>query len=379
MKAYWRSFLLSQGLALGLLFVLAAGVHVASAVSQAPAGSLLGVCPTQTTPLPVPITLTVTLQRPNSPPPSPAWAVPVTFTLYPPGDSTTICHQWELMLDQSGRWKGLLDLFTGVYDARIRNLHTLRNVKRNLTIIGPATIDMGTLLEGDADADNRVRSSDYALLSASYFTQEGEAGFDPRTDFDEDNRIRSSDYALLSSNYFMSGDIEVPGLSALADLQGLSGTVDVALEPGTTQATVGVPFTLTLMAHAHDQPFVALDADIRFPPHLLQVIGPDGQPATTIEPLPPLSAFYNRVDNVAGRILYAAGVMLSTVSGDIQVAQIRFLPLAPVTRAQVELVDVTVSDRTGKFVTGSLTSAQVNIEPVGGFRYLYLPMLLNSH
>ncbi len=337
------------------------------------------VCPTQTTPLPMPVTLSVTLQRPNSPPPHAAWAVPVTFALYPPGDSVTICHQWNLLLDQNGQWSGWLDLFTGTYDARIRNLHTLRNVKRNVVIAGPVTINMGTLLEGDADADNRVRSSDYALLSAAYFTQEGAAGFDPRTDFDEDNRIRSSDYALLSSNYFLSGDITVPSVAAQAEFQRPRGTVDVALEPGFIQATVGVPFTLTLMAHAHDQPFVALDADIRFPPNLLQIIGADGQPATTIEPLPPMPAFFNRVDNVSGRILYAAGVLGSTVSGDIQVAQIRFLPLAPLTTLQVILADVTVADQTGKFVTGSLTSAQVSIQPVGGFRHLYLPMLLSVH
>ncbi len=374
-----RSWLL-KALSLSLLVSLLAGSGSALAGSPAPDVSPHGVCPQQgTSPVPVPVTLQVTLQRPNSPRPSAAWAVPVTFVLYPPGDSVTICHQWDVTLDQNGEAFAYASFFLGRYDARIRNLHTLRNVKRNVDIYPWVTINMGTLLEGDADADNRVRSSDYALLSAAYFTQEGAAGFDPRTDFDEDNRIRSSDYALLSSNYFQSGDKEVLSVAVQAGDQQPRGVVDVALEPGAIQATVGVPFTLTLAAHTHDQPFVALDADIRFPPSLLQVIGPDGQPATTIEPLPPLSAAYNRVDNVQGRILYAAGVLGSTVSGDIQVAQIRFLPLAPTTTLQVILADVTAADQTGKFVMGAITSTQVSIQPVGGFRHLYLPMLLGSH
>jgi len=339
-------------------------------------------CPTQTTPLPLPVTTTVTLQRPNSPSPSAPWAVPVHLALYPPGDPNTICHQWDLTLDQNGQWSGYLDLFTGTYDVRLKNMHTLRNVKRNVAITAPLTIDMGTLLEGDADDDNRVRSSDFALLRAAYFTHEGDPGFDPRADFDEDDRIRSSDFALLRGNYFATGDIEVA--SALAASAAIApgrsqprGLVNLALAPDSVQIAPGEVFTLTLIAHAGDQPFVAMDADIRFPPQYLEVVGPDGQPTTTVEPLPPLVGFFNQVDNTTGRILYGAGLFIGDVSGDVSIAQVRFRALHAVPAIQVKMLDGTVSDESGKFVTGSLSGAQVSILPAGGFKYRYLPLVLD--
>ena len=83
-------------------------------------------CPTRTTSAPIPAMLGVVLQRPNAPPPDPSWAVPVTLALYPPGDPDTICRQWDLTLNQNGQWQGYLDIFfSGLYDVRIRNLHTL--------------------------------------------------------------------------------------------------------------------------------------------------------------------------------------------------------------------------------------------------------------
>jgi len=363
-----------------VISILYGGVCAASGSSAQgiPESRPAGTCPTDTTPVPLPITLTVTLQRPNSPPPSAPWAVPVRLALYPPGDPVTICHQWDLTLDQNGQWSGLLDMFTGAYDVRVKNIHTLRNVKRNVSISGPLAIDMGTLLEGDADNDNRVRSSDFALLSAAYFANEGEPRFDPRADFDEDNRIRSSDFALLSSNYFKSGDIEVSGLLGQAAARRPLGLVDLAIEPASAQVQPGEMVTLTLIAHAGDQPFVAADADIRFPPATLRVVSPMGEPATAIEPLPPLLAFYNQVDNAAGRILYAAGLFTGSASGDVPLARIRFLALDWSPRANVNLVDGTVADASGRFVTGSLSGAWIAIVPEGGFRYRYLPLIFGA-
>jgi len=363
-----------------LLFQIIGLGHVtifAASVDQPRAG-----CPTQTTPLPLPVMLTVTLQRPNSPPPSAPWAVPVHLALYPPGDPNTICHQWDLTLDQNGQWSGYLDLFTGAYDVRLKNMHTLRNVKRSVAILGPLTIDMGTLLEGDADDDNRVRSSDFALLRAAYFTQEGGPGFDPRADFDEDNRIRSSDFALLRGNYFATGDIEVASAVAAGVATATAGSqprglVNLALAPDSAEIAPGEIFTLTLMAYAGDQPFVAMDADIRFPAQYLEVVGPDGQPATTVEPLPPLIGFFNQVNNTTGRILYGAGLFLGDVRGDVPIAQLRFRALHAIPTALISLVDGTVSDETGKFVTGSLSGAQVSILPAGGFKFRYLPLVLD--
>ena len=329
-------------------------------------------------PAPQTIALFVTLQRPNSPPPHPAWSVPVVFALYPPGSTGAPAYQWDLPLDSSGHWSGSLTLSAGSYDVRVKNLHTLRNVKRNVLIDGSATINMGTLLEGDADGDNRVRASDFTLLRAAYFTQDGDPGFDPRTDFDEDNRIRSSDFALLRSNYFATGDIEVG--TARAAAASPDGLVALALEPALLTVQPGEVFTVTLMAHAGDQPVVALDADIRFPPDALRVVGADGQPAMQIEPLGVMAPVINSADNSAGRILYGAGISsdVSPLTGDVMVARLHFRALRTAPRLSVNIVDGTVSDPTGKFVTGPLSGTQVTVAPSNGIRFVYMPLILRS-
>jgi hypothetical protein len=198
MMAIWLRLLRVRSLIM-LMIAIATGVWSVYASMQLPPG-----CPTDTTPLPVPITITVTLQRPNSPPPDPSWAVPVHFALYPPGDPDAICWEWDLTLDQSGEWSGDLVLFTGLYDARIKNPHTLRNVKSDVNIAGPMTINMGELLEGDASDNNGVTGQDFSILRTFYWGPDGAA------DFDEDGWVGGADFSLLRTNYWTFGDIPVP-------------------------------------------------------------------------------------------------------------------------------------------------------------------------
>jgi len=349
------------------------GTWSVSAQLRLPQALPVADCPTQTTPLPMPITLNVTLQRPNAPPPHPSWAVPVHFALYPPGDANTICHEWDLTLDESGQWSGWLVLFTGLYDARIKNMHTLRNVRRNVDIAGPMTISMGELHEGDANDDNRVRITDFAILRSAYFTNEGDPDFDPRADFDEDNRIRITDFALLRMNYFQDGDIEVT-LAGWSTAQRL-GTVDVCVEPPAQVVTVGETFTVTVMVKAGAQDVVGADFDLRFDPSFLQVVDAAGQPATRIEAAGPLSELFNRVDPAVGRIRYAAGTF-DVANGAFPLAVLRFKALASteVTVLHFSYADVVAPD--GKSVLGELGDGTVSITQV--LRRRYLPLLLRS-
>lgn len=170
-----------------------------------------GVCPTNTVLLPQAFTVIADLQRPNAPAPDPSWVVLVHLSLHPPGDADTVCHQWDLVLDQSGEWSGQLEAYTGLYDVRLKNAHTLRNVRRDVEITATNTIDMGTLQEGDANNDNRIRITDFGILRNAYFTDEGDPDFDPRADFDENGEIRIRDFSLLRMNYFEDGDVEVGG------------------------------------------------------------------------------------------------------------------------------------------------------------------------
>lgn len=371
MRVHWRPFLLAQGLALGLIFVLAVGVHGALAGSQAPAGDLLGVCPTQTTPLPVPITLTVALQRPNSPPPSPAWAVPVTFTLYPPGDSTTICHQWELTLDQSGRWKGFLDLFTGVYDARIRNLHTLRNVRRNLTLAGPATINMGTLYEGDANTDNAVNILDFARLRTSYFLDEGMPGFDPTADFDENNTVNILDFGLLRGDYFMEGDIEVTALAS-ATAMNTAAPVTITVIPLACDLAVDEVAGFGIWADATTQPLMGLDVELFYRLRGVAVTDAAGNPATSVLPGVALTVILqNRVDTKTGRILFSAANFDAPTSGAIEIARFYLKGLTP-GPAGVHFGSRTIGmDAMGRQLPLTLDRPMITVGGISDYRQYY--------
>jgi hypothetical protein len=361
----------------GIAYLISAGVILIGALL---AGSAIG----WTTPhsalaqtVPTQVNLAVTLERPNAASPHPSWAAPVHFTLNTPGDAGIPLYAFDLTLDQSGKWQGDLRVWQGTYDLRLKNMHTLRNVKRGVAISsGINTIDMGTLLEGDADDDNRVSSSDFSLLRSAYFTAEGNPGFDPRTDFDEDDRIRSSDFALLRGNYSKTGDIEVSAPTA-ASQAAPAGTVALELTPARVLVAPGETFIVTLIARAGDQPFVAMDADIRFPPALLQVVGPDGAPATAIQALPPLTELTNQVDSGTGRILFGAGTFSGPVSGDLPLAQIRFSALEAAPPAEFQMIDGTVADEKGKWVTGPLSGARFWVAKK--FHFGYLPLILRAN
>jgi hypothetical protein len=371
MKTRWRLLLLAPGLALALIVLLAVGVHGAAAGSPTPDEGAFGVCPTQTTPLPVPFTLTVALQRPNSPPPSPAWAVPVTFTLYPPGDATTICHQWELTLDQSGRWKGFLDLFTGVYDARIRNLHTLRNVKRNVAIGGPATIAMGTLYEGDANADNAVNILDFGRLRNSYFLDEGMPGFDPAADFDENNTINILDFGLLRADYFMEGDIEVTALASAAAAP-TTAPVTITVIPLARDLGMGEVTGFAIWTDATAQPLLGLDVELYYRLRGVAVTDAAGNPATSVLPGATFNVvLQNRVDTKAGRILFSAANFDAPVSGLVEVATFYLQGLAP-GPAGVRFGSRTIGmDFAGRQLSLTLDRPAITVGGVSNYRQYY--------
>jgi hypothetical protein len=199
-----------------VLLLAAAAPATWATETQHPAYQTLPGCPSGGELVGRSFSITVDLQRPNAPPPDPSWAVLVHFSLYPPGDPETVCHAWDLTLDPSGNWEGALEAYAGFYDARIKNMHTLRNLRYNVEITTTNAIDMGLLLEGDANDDNRVRITDFGILRNAYFTDAGDPEFDPRADFDENGEIRIRDFSLLRLNYFEEGDIVV-GSGVAAD------------------------------------------------------------------------------------------------------------------------------------------------------------------
>ncbi|MBM4429752.1 MAG: DNRLRE domain-containing protein [Chloroflexi bacterium] len=138
---------------------------------------------------------TVSLQgRPERPDPS--WAVPLTVSI---GIST-----FSVTTDQWGSFV-LSGLTPGTYDIRVKNHHTLRNLKSNVSLqAGVNVVDLGLLLEGDANDDNYVNINDFSILVGSFYP-----AFDARADFNQDGRVNISDFSLLALNFGRHGDIAV--------------------------------------------------------------------------------------------------------------------------------------------------------------------------
>jgi hypothetical protein len=158
------------------------------------------------------VDISVVLQGGSRPPE--AWEVPITIKFFGPGadvifdspicvfnltttksDSTAVCQ---------------CTVAPGTYDITAVSEHTLINVKRDVVISTPSTaVDMGTLLEGNANDDIIINISDFGILAVSYMKIDGEPGYDARADFDRNGIINISDFSLLAVNYMEMSPIDV--------------------------------------------------------------------------------------------------------------------------------------------------------------------------
>ena len=107
----------------------------------------------------------VTLQgRPA--PPHIRWSVPLTLTV---GSAVHL-----VTTDSAGHFT-VGGLTPGNQDIQAKGAHTLSNERRGVTLVaGSNVLDMGELLEGDADGSNRIDSVDFGL-SAQFVLQSGRA------------------------------------------------------------------------------------------------------------------------------------------------------------------------------------------------------------
>ncbi len=98
----------------------------------------------------------------------------------------------------------------GTYDITVVGGSTLANLKRNVVISLPATsVDLGTLLEGNLNADDAVDLGDYAVLSRHWLLSKPQAEYDVRADFDRSGLIDAADLALLAANWLWASPLEI--------------------------------------------------------------------------------------------------------------------------------------------------------------------------
>jgi hypothetical protein len=68
---------------------------------------------------------------------------------------------------------------------------------------------LGTLLEGDANHDNMIDFTDFAILSINWLVFQTNGGYGSIVDFDRNGIINAADLYLLTANWLRSSPIEI--------------------------------------------------------------------------------------------------------------------------------------------------------------------------
>ena len=96
----------------------------------------------------------------------------------------------------------------GIYHVEIVGPSTLVNRKEDVDVTSASlTIDMGTLLSGNAFRDNInepidiINIFDFGQMAASFREELGNPGFDPDADFDANGIVNIFDFGLLAKNF----------------------------------------------------------------------------------------------------------------------------------------------------------------------------------
>ncbi len=155
------------------------------------------------TPTDVSVTLRghVLLQgRPN--PPDARWAIVVEFTLRLTSGSTY--YNYIQPADTSGYFT-ITAPGPGSYNYRVKNPQTLANSGSVTLVIGTNNLEVGTLLDGDANDDNCINVQDFSVLKNTFGKSVGDPGYDGRADFNDDNVISVTDFGLQKNNFGICG------------------------------------------------------------------------------------------------------------------------------------------------------------------------------
>ncbi|MCP4707251.1 MAG: hypothetical protein GY869_01385, partial [Planctomycetes bacterium] len=162
-----------------------------------------------------PVDISATLQGAARPDPA-GWQIPLRINFFAPGDdvlSRMPLFHCNLTIDKSGADAvgQIPGVAPGTYDLTAVSEHTLKNVKRNVVIpVSGASVNMDTLIEGNANDDNEIDFVDYSIMAWSWNTNLTDPGYDPRADFDRNEVVNIHDLFLLVSNWLLISPIEIP-------------------------------------------------------------------------------------------------------------------------------------------------------------------------
>jgi hypothetical protein len=225
------------------------------------------------------------------------------------GDTTPMAS-YPVTSDENGAFQ-VSGLTPGLYHVEVKGNHTLQRVAPNVTLNGGVTsLDLGLLPEGDAVADNSVDVLDFSRLAGGFSLCSGTAGYVAEADLNADACVNLADFSLLATNFGQVGEAVVAGAPSGTN-QGLGGIAD-------QYKRAGERFQVTVLVESDEA--VTVDGAavyLEYDPAELQVVA--------VAPTGPLSTVLaQQVDNEAGVLGYAAGVLGAGAPAPFPVAVITF-------------------------------------------------------
>lgn len=166
-------------------------------------------------PIETAVSISVTLQGEGRP--DAGWTIPLNVNFFTPGADVLTdipAYEFKLTSKKSAATKMAVCEVTGIapgnYDIAIIGEAALMNVKRSVAVSALNTsINMGTLLEGDINNDNRIDFEDFVILSTSWLASESLPAYDIKSDFDRNGLVNAADLALLATNWLRTSPVEI--------------------------------------------------------------------------------------------------------------------------------------------------------------------------
>jgi len=130
---------------------------------------------------------------------------PVTITLYNPG-SSTVLETLATTLDSTGGFAINSSLAAGTYDVAVKGRVWLRKRTANVAVSATgATGVNASLINGDANGDNRVLTTDYAIINAAFGSAPGGANWNKNADLDGNLKVEAADLNIAKANFRQFG------------------------------------------------------------------------------------------------------------------------------------------------------------------------------
>jgi hypothetical protein len=137
-------------------------------------------------------------------PPSTLLAVPITVIFKPTSGGT---FQTRTVTANNNGQATMTNVLPGTYTVWVKHANALARQVTSAAINAPGStvLVFGIFRGGDANNDNVITVSDFAVMAASFGLAENHPSFNPNADFNGDGLVNINDFSILASNFGAAG------------------------------------------------------------------------------------------------------------------------------------------------------------------------------